>query len=161
MDTPTARRLTVEAVLFGFLGPAVKRPTPFGFVIRVASSVVVHRRGDLDALNLPDLFAFTARHMPARIARACSEAGDAGALHDVLADKCFSGFGSFRCWAPIRQEVGVEEIDAFVEALRAMVDREIARYRSDAGGDAAHTWLRTPGLQEVPTMPSVHEAVCA
>ena len=74
-------------------------------------------------------------------------------------ENCFDGLGSFRCWQPIRQEVSPDDLDAFVIALRELVNGAMDDYQSKLDEFKASCdphWRRLPELQQSPQMPALN-----
>lgn len=162
----TSGNLKIEVVMIGYVDPRINTGAPFGFAMKAAQRVIVHHRTDLTNFGLPQMFEFTAKNLPAIIMDRFKSLGKKAdvktPLHEFLVKNCFDGLGSFRCWQPIQESISPEDLDAFVIALRGLVDRAMSDYQSKLDEFKASCdpgWRRLPELQKTPQMPALNPAM--
>lgn len=149
--------MKVETVLIGFHDPRIDDTAPYGFVLKAGDRITVHHRADLDMFNLPKLFRFTAKKLPAIVMTATRKAGKVEQLHDFLMKHCFNGAGCFRCWLPIEDEISPSDLDGYTLAIRELVDGVIAKYAQrleEHERSCSPDWHRLPRMTP-PALPSV------
>ena len=125
----TAQELKLEVVLFGFRDTRLSSDVRVGFALRCGPYVSVHQRTDIDALLLPELFAFTTKSLSELIIQAVRENDPSSDLHELLLKTVFGGLGSFRCWAPQWFDLASPlDVPGYVDTFKQHIDHEMNKH---------------------------------
>ena len=153
----TTHRVETEVVIIGYYDPRIGAEAPIGFAVKTGPRVVVHYGYDLDELDLPKTFSFTAKQLPNIVYDKCKNGGIGNcSLHKHLLKTCFSSLGSFRCWQPITQELDPADLDGFVTDVQKVVDQGMQSYLDklvNYQDSCKPHWQRIPEKTFIASMP--------